>query len=102
VWDGGLAAVGDKRFPRRGHGRGALRPARDLLAEISNTIHGSRVEWLSQPGHPQTRCTVTGRSRTPSRRHQQDADPGWPVPSRSSACRHREVQRLQFFLSEST
>jgi GntR family transcriptional repressor for pyruvate dehydrogenase complex len=59
----------------------------DLLAEISNTIYGSRVEWLSQPGHPQTRCTVTGRSRTPSRRHQQDADPGWPVPSRSSACR---------------
>ncbi len=31
VWDGGLAAVGDKRFPRRGHGRGALRPARRPL-----------------------------------------------------------------------
>jgi GntR family transcriptional repressor for pyruvate dehydrogenase complex len=43
----------------------------DLLAEISNTIHGSRVEWLSQSGHPQTPSTVTGRSRTPSRRHQQ-------------------------------
>ena len=31
VWDGGLGAVGDKRFPRRGHGRGALRPARRPL-----------------------------------------------------------------------